>query len=413
YLHTIEIFFGKSLYRQCEKLIRKAKKLAEQHEKHLHLLALYDWEMMVITGLSAIERMGEFSEKDALERKEIIRSYSDLLKYRIIEGKLLHLSKTVGFPRNTADKEQYDRIMTELPADENEAEGFWARFHHLNIYNFYYEVMGDKQNLYEYRKRLIEFAEKSPEKINDDQTRYLVALNNLLNIQDELRKTEEVEETLRKIRSVKARTTDIQIRIFTYSYLIEISQYILTGEFEKFRPLFPVVEEGMRKFLQHMNREYKLAFHYNFFYGYFGLEDYASSLKWLNKILNDDTYHFRKEIYYFTRILNLIIHFELGNTDLLAYTIKSTYRFFMKQNRMFKFETALLNFIRYTFRFNSRSEMKQGFSELKNNFNELKNDPFEQQVLSFFDFDSWLDSKISGRTFAELVREKNSVTISH
>ncbi|MCE2504749.1 MAG: hypothetical protein J4G05_11960 [Chlorobi bacterium] len=37
----------------------------------------------------------------------------------------------------------------------------------------------------------------------------------------------------------------------------------------------------------------------------------------------------------------------------------------------------------------------------------LEDDPYESRVFRFFDLRSWLQSKIEGRDFAEIVREKS------
>ena len=54
------------------------------------------------------------------------------------------------------------------------------------------------------------------------------------------------------------------------------------------------------------------------------------SLKWINKMLNDNEQHLRQDIFSFSRLFSLIIHFELEHYDLLEYMLKSIGRFYQK-----------------------------------------------------------------------------------
>ncbi len=39
-------------------------------------------------------------------------------------------------------------------------------------------------------------------------------------------------------------------------------------------------------------------------------------------------------------------------------------------------------------------------------FKKLKTDPYEKGAFEYFDFISWLESKIENRPFAEIIKEK-------
>jgi tetratricopeptide (TPR) repeat protein len=250
----------------------------------------------------------------------------------------------------------------------------------------------------------VEFAESNPDMINDNQIRFLVALNNLLNIQDELGKDEEVKATLEKIRSIRSKSTDIQMRVFTFTYTIEFTRLIIRGDFEKCISLRPEVEEGLIKFGNKINHEYLLALRFNLFYAYFGVGDFNESLKWLNKIVNDWHVELRKDVYSFIRIINLIIHLELGNADLLSYEIQSAKRFFKKEERLFRFETIILAFIEEISIINNRTSRTNAFKKLKTTLRQLQTDHHESQIMEFFDFDSWIESKLQGKSFRQIIQ---------
>nr|MBA3705381.1 hypothetical protein [Bacteroidota bacterium] len=47
-LHEVNILYDKALYNSCEKVINKAKKLAEESEQFLYLSYVLDWERKIL-----------------------------------------------------------------------------------------------------------------------------------------------------------------------------------------------------------------------------------------------------------------------------------------------------------------------------------------------------------------------------
>ena len=147
--------------------------------------------------------------------------------------------------------------------------------------------------------------------------------------------------------------------------------------------------------------------HYNLSYLYFGARDYSLSLKWLNKILHETNIDTREDIHCFARIFILIIHFELDNHDLLEYIVKSTYRFLYKRKRLFEVETSILNFIRQKLpKINRQEKLLNSFKELKIELEQITQNPIGKKALAYFDYISWLKSKIENKSFADTIKEK-------
>jgi hypothetical protein len=112
-----------------------------------------------------------------------------------------------------------------------------------------------------------------------------------------------------------------------------------------------------------------------------------------------------------SKILNLIIHYELNNFELLDYLIKSTYRFLKKAPYLAYNEKTAIEFIKRLPNITSQAELSELFKdslhelhkydieedntggfEIKNNFTNIAE----------FDLESWLESKISGKALKKL-----------
>src|SRR6056297_1783608 len=108
-----------------------------------------------------------------------------------------------------------------------------------------------------------------------------------------------------------------------------------------------------------------------------------------------------EDIHCFAQLLNLIIHLELGNKDLIPYTLKSTSRYLETRNRVYKFETAMLQFIGNALKADDDEDLKGTYQSFLDAVYPLRDDPFESTAFEYFDFISWAESKIEEKPFKE------------
>ena len=127
---------------------------------------------------------------------------------------------------------------------------------------------------------------------------------------------------------------------------------------------------------------------------------------WINKILNDNEQTLRQDVYTFSKIFNLIIHYELGNNDLLEYTIKSTSRHLKKTNKDYLAQDSIIKFIKKLIKLDKKEDKLQHFINGKKELENLFKDPNERIVQEYFDFLAWYNSKIDNTPFPEAIKKK-------
>jgi predicted DNA-binding transcriptional regulator YafY len=113
----------------------------------------------------------------------------------------------------------------------------------------------------------------------------------------------------------------------------------------------------------------------------------------------------RGDIHCFGRILNLISHYELENTELLEYQIRSTYRFLAKMEDLQEVQKYILRFLRKLSSI-SPDQLKDELKKSRIDLQKWVNDPFEKRAFLYLDIISWLDSKIENRPVQEVIMEK-------
>ena len=103
-----------------------------------------------------------------------------------------------------------------------------------------------------------------------------------------------------------------------------------------------------------------------------------------------------------------MIHFELGNIELLEYATRSTYRFLYKKNKLYYHEKLIIDFIRKN-DFNLLTESKEQINAFKKLKAELLSEPKNDYEVNFDErqhFIHWLDSKIENPQRLEVNFEK-------
>jgi tetratricopeptide (TPR) repeat protein len=200
--------------------------------------------------------------------------------------------------------------------------------------------------------------------------------------------------------------------VYLYSFDFELSYYTDFGEYDKAHELIRKSIDIFTELEHKTLLPNRMVTYFNIAYAFFGSENYRKSLEWLNKAIDiSSRTGLRQDIYTASLVINLIIHYELGNDSLLPYVVRSTYRQLKKRKLLFKFERSILDFIRLKMpKIYTKQERIAAFIELKKVWDVLAKDPQEKENFSNWDFLSWLESKISGKKFSDTVyknAEKN------
>ena len=91
---------------------------------------------------------------------------------------------------------------------------------------------------------------------------------------------------------------------------------------------------------------------------------------------------------------------------MLEYSVKSTKRFLEKSNRIFKFEKLIIDFITKALNYRNDIERIELYEKLRSDILKISNDKFEKNVLEYFDFISWIDSKILNTGMLNILKKK-------
>lgn len=405
-MHRTEFLFEKGLYKQALKSLKKAKEHAKENEMYWALLEIYRlWEInLALKNLDFnwIKRIMK-EEADALALAHNTKIYHDLF------FTMADRNFSLGMTRDNKQLKEIKKIIQNpYLADETKAKTFYAKLRLYETQAFYAEAVSDSKRKFLYGKKMTEHFAGHPEKIKQNILAYVSCLHNLLISCIEVKQFGLAERCLHKMEGLLELTKKATQKTRILFTLHNDRLHLLNdrGYFSEAAEYMEPVYQFVTEYGDAINDYEKTLLFGNTAIAYFGQNKYKECISWLNKIRNEVSFDVRTDIESFLRVFYIIAHYEAGNSDLLPYLIQSTYRFLKQKKRLYKFETIVMDFLRKQQSADTKEKLINEFKKLRTQMSSLKNDTYEKVALEFFDYLSWLDSKIENKSFAKAVRQE-------
>jgi hypothetical protein len=410
------LLYSKCLYKECVKMIDKAKKLAVSYDQSIFLLEILELEKLVISKTLDVgnkERVDQIiiETNSASDRIKNINSFSNL------SIKLDSFYHQLGFVRDKSGlKKVTDFFRSSLPEYNIVHLSFQEKLYLYKSYVGYCLFIQDFSQGYGYAIKWVKLFEEQPEMRFLKPELYIKALNSLLSVQNKLYKYSEFTETLKQLVSIKRDkkiilTENLNLNLFKAIYIHEINRHFMLGDFKQGTRIVAALESELIKFVTKLDKHSILLLYYKIACLYFGSSNYRSAISWLNKIVNEREIALREDLHSFSRILSLISHYELGNEDLIEANIKSTYRYLIKKGNLLLYEKYILDFLKGLLMERKIKNIQNRFINLKYQMELLLTNKFEKRAFLYFDIISWLESKIEKRSVQEVFKEKAKIKL--
>lgn len=416
-IKNVEILYNKALYKECEKFVNRAKKIAIDNEEFYYWFELISWEKRLLDSAS---EDGEFTRNldEIIEEEEmVIAKLRNLAEYQVIYSKINQIFRSGGFSRNDEERKVVESIADyHLIKGKNTALSSRASSICYYIKGLCAATNRNYEDSYAFFKRTKEILDNNPLIKEDLGQRYILTNSHLLHCYIDNRQEKEAREIIQEIRSLEGKkgfnSIDISNRIFTTTYNGEFALNHALGDFQLSKHLIDEVNEKLEIIGNKLLKEQLVLFRYNKAYAYFGLGEYKKALGELNEVLNDNEQVLRQDLFSFARIFNLIIHIELENFDFLEYIVKSTHRYLNKHDKDYSIEKVVIKHVKKLAKCVSSIQKNTVLLDMKEEIANLMKDPQERIILEYFHLPAWVNSKIDKVSLSEAIQECNQVAYS-
>jgi len=415
-IKNIEILYNKGLFHECTKFLQRAKKIAAKHDRFYYWFELLHWEKTLLEDEFEDGRFVDLDEL-ILEEQEVIAKLRNLAEYHVLYSKINYVFRSGGYTRTDENKKLVEEIMHHpLIQGKNTALSTSAATICRYIQGFCSLANGDYDTALNRFHRVIEILDEEPLLRSDLSKRYIRTLTNIVRCYMYIGKLEEAKAHLDIMRTMSSEdgfnTLDMNALIFKNAELMELQLLQRKGNFHEAVNKVESIAAGIQQYETILHKEYLLSFYFGFSYCYFGVGEFNRALHWLNKALNDQDSALRQDFHSYIRLYNLAVHYELGNTGLLQYTIQSTTRYLQKRMRDFPVEKVIIQNFKKLIRAESSADKKRAFKRFYDNLSEVIKTPEDKVLLRYFDYLSWLESKLEGTPMSDIIKRESSVAES-
>lgn len=399
-INIARVLSEKKLEDQSNKIIEKAKLLAEQHERFENLITIF----------SSQKNIG--FNKDSISTQELERNYQHIfsnierlkikMEYQKLFDLLLLQRRLTGPIRNAEElnilQSKYETAFSPPPSQIS----LDAQIYFLLARIEYARIARDKEQGRNYSKELLQLFEENEQRITHYLQPYMYMLNVFI-VQRLYVDREEANTALSRLDNIanqiqpKAFTHEIKVKVWEIYYTCLTDIAIRFRDYDYALSRMEDIKNGLTIYERFMTPSFKLVLWSNVACVYFGAGNYKQALKWSHEIINDAP-AYREDIFYITRILYVLIHLELGNQLILPNLMQSLYRYLYKKNRVYQFESIFIKYLRLFLRTETKKEQRKLLKEFREELVPLENNSFENLIFEDIDLIGWIDRKLKSNT---------------
>jgi hypothetical protein len=379
-LQEAEIYLVRELYDHCHYALERAGRLAETFEEFGLHLDVIGWQrrLSLARGAAQSESLGLVAagESRLLRKASLLNRTWDL---------------TTRLYESTTDANFIKTEFIAKPRSHSTIRSETLRYHIRYSWNF---MRGNRKRAEREVNALIGLLEAHPHRISEDPAPYVTALGNKISMLLDGKRWDEASSLIARMRAVHALynlpdNSRFTLRLWLRLYNLELECYRDSGQNLRAVQLAAEINGFLKRHSGAIPGTYRLIFHYQFALVHYREGDLRGALREVNELINGNFGGERMDLQCAARLLNLVLHFELGNILVLRYAVDSCKRFLAKNKQLGDSEKVLLRLF-------------AGLSHArKNEYGDLKRKaeaayPGESRF-DYFDFRAWMNGSKSVR----------------
>lgn len=404
------ILYRKGLYSQALKVLDKVKNTALEYEEKTLAFEVLELEKIIES---------QYITRSMENRAEFLVNQTEVLgKLNLVSSRLSNLSLQLygiflkmGYARTQDEARSIKEFFRSNLPDYNFNElGFREKLWLYKAHLWYSFITQDFLSCYRYSLKWIDLFNENPHLIPVHPVFYLKGNHYLLEALFYLNHVALFEKVLKQLEATlkdpKIPDDDnIASLSFLYLYSNKLNLRFMTGDFKDPEPLVDKIEKKIRKYGSRLDEHHIMVFYYKIACLYFCRGNNKECIKYLQKIIRNRSLEMREDLMCFSRILNLVAHYEAGLDYHLEPLIKSTYRFLIRMNDLHEVQKEMISFLRRLPDV-SPLNIRSAFKELHDTLKKYEDHPFERRSFLYLDIISWLESKIENVPVAEVIQKK-------
>ncbi|WP_242202864.1 hypothetical protein [Aestuariivivens insulae] len=404
------ILYHKGLYKQSLKILDKAKNLAIAHEEKNVAYEIVELEK-VIESQYITRSISNRADELTIQAKELSLQNVLASKLSNLSLQLYGIFLKTGYVKNDKEYQIITKYFNDrLPKYDINTLGFREKLWLYKSYLWYSFLTVDFLSCYKYASKWVDLFYENKDMIVLNPVFFLRGNHYLLEALFYLRQYDKFKSTLTKLEEVTKEKwfpldDNNEGLAFLYVYNNKFNLHFIEGSFKDGLPLIDELLSQLKKYKDRIDEHHIMVFYYKIASMYFGAGDTKKCILFLDKIISNKSLQMREDLLCFSRILNLVAHYEAGLDYNLDVLIRSTYKFLIKMEDLYEVQKEIIKFLRGLGDIYPH-EVRGEFIKLLEKLKTFENDPYQRRPFLYLDIISWLESKINNEPIANVIRNK-------
>lgn len=408
-LHA-RVLYEKSMYQECFQVLKKVKEKAVYYENHFALLVAQRLELNYLLTL-------DFKDMD--EQKLLNKQYKmnntlksirqlneqsslyELLKYRMINR---------GASRSLEETQKLDDLVTSEISIVASAgvENFEIKKNHQLFQANYFITVGDYKAAFNSFVELNKLFEENSHLWNNPPVYYLMTVEGMLESLRIMHNYEGMNYFIEKLAKLSSPSSSFQLNVMYVIFIYRLFSFIDAGDFDKAGIWIAEHQTSLIDKMLLLKEQQQAEMSLYIALIHLGNGEYRKARKRLSATIGRG-HLYSLPLFRTIRIVNVMIHYELGDVDYIQSEIRSIKRE-MSKNKGYnlKVESFLLKFLNYSFADTNRKKRAEIWESMAEEVHALYADKYETQILRKFDFVAWVEAKIFEVPLSDILKREHA-----
>ncbi len=343
-LFNARILESKGLYAQCRKVLNVVHKKARKYDLKAVLIDVLQLKIKLSIMLTLKKRQAEVEGLYG-ELDEAVEGYAFEKKLRKHRDMIFMMTRQRGMLRK-AEERVYMEEWAAFLLECGEPDDFWGRNYYFDGLGLYWRFVGArKKSKHNWQKALNVWNESDHFK-ESHQSQYLISFNNYLNGLSQVEEYDQMASSLKELEKLPMINFDNEAEQFWTLQNYWILYALNKPDFEKGKVVIAELSKNSSVYSDKVIKSRELIIYFNSSLLYFINGMYDKSLEWNYRVLADPKNELAEGIRRANLMLQLPIHYELGNYEVLESLVDSIPRNLTRNTELTMFETSILSFFK-------------------------------------------------------------------
>jgi hypothetical protein len=389
----ITILVKKSLYKQAIARVNKALRIAEKLEAYRRVFDLQDILREIgrnfLQPQEYLDMLRSLRAKEAwyMEVEQNLQQYRDLFDTSSIAQKI---------PENLRLTMINSILSNQLLQDESECRSVSAKLYFFRTWNHLYYIQGRDTGWKYFTKRLLQLLEEN-DHLLADPGKFLVYINTLSDLglnaiaSNEFAVAMDAAERLKAIRK-NLKIGDSEALIFNRYWKIQLLYSQKKLDEKSGLKAVESIKDGLRRYKGKLSKtDTKELTH--LCATFLVITDRSSeAIQWILKLRDDKLESSRPDLHYFSWLMFLVAHYNLGHLDVVEQQLPSTIHYMREHKTYTPYVRLVLSFFKKAINTRNRAEEMALVIKTRNEMQALFEETEDYRVQDLFDMLAWFDS---------------------